>query len=91
MGKMIFTWKRKRLHGIAALFDKGYKSRKNADARTAERYHQAGQLEVENNFLSQIGKADHICICTPSTADRRCETGWLVGSPTTIEAGALGS
>jgi len=50
---MISTWKRQLLDGAADLFDKGHKSRKNAEAQTAELFRQIGQLKVENDFLSR--------------------------------------
>ena len=50
---MISTWKRQLLEGAADLFDKGHKSRKNAEAQTAELFRQIGQLKVENDFLSR--------------------------------------
>jgi len=50
---MISTWKRQLLDGAADLFDKGHKSRKDAEAQTAELFRQIGQLKVENDFLSR--------------------------------------
>jgi transposase-like protein len=50
---MISTWKRQLLDGAAELFDKGHKSRKDAEAQTAELFRQIGQLKVENDFLSR--------------------------------------
>lgn len=50
---MISTWKRQLLEGAADLFDKGHKSRKDAEAQTAELFRQIGQLKVENDFLSR--------------------------------------
>jgi transposase-like protein len=50
---MISTWKRQLLEGAADLFDKGHKSRKNAEAQTAELFRQIGQLKVENDFLAR--------------------------------------
>ena len=50
---MISTWKRQLLEGVADLFDKGHKSRKDAEAQTAELFRQIGQLKVENDFLSR--------------------------------------
>jgi hypothetical protein len=34
-------------------FDKGHKSRKDAEAQTAELFRQIGQLKVENDFLAR--------------------------------------
>jgi transposase-like protein len=50
---MVSTWKRQVLDGAADLFDKRHKSRKQAEAQTAELYRQIGQLKVENDFLSR--------------------------------------
>jgi transposase len=50
---MISTWKRQLLDGAAELFDKGHKSRKDAEAQAAELYRQIGQLKVENDFLAR--------------------------------------
>ena len=50
---MISTWKRQLLDGAADLFDKGHKSRKDAEAQTAELFRQIGQLKVENDFLAR--------------------------------------
>ena len=50
---MISTWKRQLLDGAAELFDKGHKSRKDTEAKTAELYRQIGQHKVENDFLSR--------------------------------------
>jgi transposase-like protein len=50
---MISTWKRQLLEGGADLFDKGHKSRKDAEAQIAELFRQIGQLKVENAFLSR--------------------------------------
>lgn len=50
---MISTWKRQLLDGAADLFDKGHKSRKGAEAQTADLFRQIGQLKVENDFLSR--------------------------------------
>ena len=50
---MISTWKRQLLDGAADLFDKGHKSRKDAESQTAELYRQIGQLKVENDFLAR--------------------------------------
>lgn len=50
---MISTWKRQLLDSAPDLFDKGRKSRKDDEAKTAELYRQIGQLKVENDFLSR--------------------------------------
>ena len=50
---MISTWKRQLLDSAPDLFDKRHKSRKDAEAQTAELYRQIGQLKVENDFLAR--------------------------------------
>jgi transposase-like protein len=50
---MVSTWKRQLLDSAPDLFDKGHKSRKDAETQTAELYRQIGQLKVENDFLSR--------------------------------------
>jgi transposase len=50
---MISAWKRQMLDGAADIFDKNHRSRKQADAQTAELYRQIGQLKVENDFLAR--------------------------------------
>ena len=50
---MVSTWKRQMLEGAADIFDKRNKSRKQAEAQTAELYRQIGQFKVENDFLSR--------------------------------------
>ena len=50
---MISTWKRQMLDGAADIFDKNHRSRKQADAQTAELFRQIGQLKVENDFLAR--------------------------------------
>ncbi len=50
---MVSTWKRQMLDGAADIFDKGQKSRKQAEAQTDELFRQIGQLKVENDFLSR--------------------------------------
>jgi hypothetical protein len=50
---MVSTWKRQLLDSAPDLFGKGHKSRKDAEAQTAELYRQIGQLKVENDFLSR--------------------------------------
>ncbi len=41
------------IDGAADIFDKGQKSRKQAEAQTDELFRQIGQLKVENDFLSR--------------------------------------
>jgi len=50
---MISAWKRQMLDGAADIFDKSHRSRKQADAQTAELFRQIGQLKVENDFLAR--------------------------------------
>ena len=50
---MISAGKRQMLAGAADTFDKSQRSRKQADAQTAELYRQIGQLKVENDFLAR--------------------------------------
>jgi transposase-like protein len=50
---MISAWKRQMLESAADIFDKSHRSRKQADAQTAELYRQIGQLKVENDFLAR--------------------------------------
>jgi transposase len=50
---MVSAGKRQLLDGAAELFDKGRKSRKQAEAQTDELYRQIGQLKVENDFLAR--------------------------------------
>jgi transposase-like protein len=50
---MVSAWKRQLLDGSPELFDKGRKSRKQAEALTDELYRQIGQLKVENDFLAR--------------------------------------
>lgn len=50
---MVSAWKRQLLDGAAELFDKGRKTRKQAEAKTDELYRQIGQLKVENDFLAR--------------------------------------
>ena len=47
------TWKRQMLEGVADIFDKNQKHKKQAQAETNELYRQIGQLKVENDFLSR--------------------------------------
>jgi len=48
---MISAWKRQLLEGVAELFDKNNKSRKQLEGQLDELYRQIGQLKVENDFL----------------------------------------
>ena len=50
---MVSAWKRQMLEGVADIFDKNGKARKQAQAETNELYRQIGQLKVENDFLSR--------------------------------------
>ena len=50
---MVSAWKRQMLEGVADIFDKNGKARKNAQDETNELYRQIGQLKVENDFLSR--------------------------------------
>ena len=50
---MVSNWKRQMLDGVADIFDKNHKSRKQAEAKTDELYRQIGQLKVENDFLAR--------------------------------------
>jgi hypothetical protein len=50
---MVTSWKRSLLEGAADIFDKGQKSRKQAESQVDELYRQIGQLKVENDFLSK--------------------------------------
>jgi transposase-like protein len=50
---MISTWKRELLDNAAELFERGHKSKKQADAQVDELHRQIGQLKVENDFLSR--------------------------------------
>ncbi|WP_231716910.1 IS3 family transposase [Desulfosarcina ovata] len=50
---MVSSWKRQMLEGVADIFDKNHKSRKQAEDQTDELYRQIGQLKVENDFLSR--------------------------------------
>jgi transposase len=49
---MINNWKRALIESAADVFDKGRKTRKQAEAQADELYRQIGQLKVENDFLS---------------------------------------
>lgn len=50
---MIHTWKRTILESAPDIFDKGQKSRKQADDKVDELYRQIGKLKVERDFLSK--------------------------------------
>jgi transposase len=50
---MVSTWKRQMLEGAADIFERGHKSRKQAEAQTDELYRQIGQLKVENDFFAR--------------------------------------
>jgi len=50
---MISTWKRELLDNAAELFERGQKSKKQAEAQVDELHRQIGQLKVENDFLSR--------------------------------------
>ena len=50
---MIATWKRALRDGATDIFDKGHKSRKQAEGQIDELYRHIGQLKVERDFLSR--------------------------------------
>lgn len=50
---MISHWKRELIEGVAELFDKGQKTKKQHNTKVDELYRQIGQLKVENDFLSK--------------------------------------
>ena len=50
---MINNWKRALVEGSAEIFDKGRKSRKQAQEHIDELYRQIGRLQVERDFLSR--------------------------------------
>ena len=50
---MISAWKRQLLDNAAELFDKGQKSRKQAEGQIDELYRHIGQLKVERDFLAR--------------------------------------
>ena len=50
---LVSNWKRQMLEGAADIFDKNYKTRKQAEAQTDELYRHIGQLKVKNDFLSR--------------------------------------
>ena len=45
--------RRQMLEGVADIFDKNQKHKKQAQAETNELYRQIGKLKVENDFLSR--------------------------------------
>ena len=50
---MITMWKRQLLDNAAELFDKGQKSRKQAEGKIDELYRHIGKLKVERDFLAR--------------------------------------
>jgi transposase len=50
---MINNWRRALVEGCAQIFDKGHKSRKQAQEHIDELYRQIGRLQVERDFLSR--------------------------------------
>jgi transposase len=50
---MINNWKQALIESAADVFDKGRKTRKQAEAQVDDLYRQIGQLKVENDFLSK--------------------------------------
>jgi transposase len=50
---MVSAWKRQMLEGVADIFDKNQKHKKQTQAETNELYRQVGKLKVENDFLSR--------------------------------------
>jgi len=50
---MVSAWKRQMIEGVADIFDKNQKHKKQAQAETNELYRQIGKLKVENDFLSR--------------------------------------
>ncbi len=44
---MGFNWKRQMLEGVADIFDKSNKSRKQGEAQTDQSFRQIGQMKVE--------------------------------------------
>jgi transposase len=50
---MVAVWKRTLLDGAPDVFDKGQKSRKQAEEHVDELYKQIGRLQVERDFLSK--------------------------------------
>jgi len=50
---MITSWKRALTVGATDIFDKGNKSRKQAEGQIDELYRHIGQLKVERDFLAR--------------------------------------
>jgi transposase len=50
---MIASWKRALMDGATDIFDKGHKSRKQAESHLDELYRHIGQLKVERDFLER--------------------------------------
>ena len=50
---MITSWKRALTDGATDIFDKGNKSRKQAEGQIDELYRHIGQLKVERDFLAR--------------------------------------
>ena len=50
---MITAWKRKLIDNAPELFDKGQKSRKQAESQIDELHRHIGQLKVERDFLAR--------------------------------------
>ena len=50
---MIASWKRALMDGATDIFDKGHKSRKQAEGHLDELYRHIGQLKVERDFLER--------------------------------------
>lgn len=50
---MISSWKKALLEGASDIFERGQKSRKQADTQVDELYRQIGQLKVERDFLAK--------------------------------------
>ena len=50
---MITSWKRALTDGATDIFDKGNKSRKQAEGQIDELYRHIGQLKVEREFLAR--------------------------------------
>jgi len=50
---MVTSWKRALTDGATDIFDKGNKSRKQAEGQIDELYRHIGQLKVERDFLAR--------------------------------------
>ncbi len=50
---MIASWKRALMDGATDIFDKGHKSRKQAEGQIDELHRHIGQLKVERDFLAR--------------------------------------